>query len=73
MITKYPWPVEEAMRYTFFHSERTPASICFPHRRPSNSDMAALPTSLNSSIVIEGPLSAGLNQLRHPDLLLPPH
>jgi hypothetical protein len=36
--------------------------------------MAALPTSLNSSIVIEGPfIERGLNELRHPDSLLPPH
>jgi len=35
--------------------------------------MAALPVSLNFSIVIEGPLSGGLNELRHPDSLLPPH
>jgi len=76
MITKYPRPVEEAMRYTF--------STLNEHQRRLFAASEALELELeleHGGIAYIAQLldchrrtiERGLNELRHPDSLLPPH
>ena len=72
MITKYPRPVEEAMRYTF--------SALNEHQRRLFAASEALKLGHGGIAYIAQLLDChrrtierGLNELRHPDSLLPPH
>ena len=72
MITRYPRPVEEAMRYTFSTlNERQrrlfAASEALKLGRGGISYMARLLECHRRTI------ERGLSELRHPDSLLPPH
>ncbi len=74
MITKYPRPVEEAMRYTF--------STLNEHQRRLFAASEALELELGHGGIAyiaqlldchRRTIERGLNELRHPDSLLPPH
>jgi hypothetical protein len=72
MITRYPRPVEEAMRYTF--------STLNERQRRLFAASEALKLGHGGIVYIAQLLNChrrtverGLNELRHPDLLLPPH
>ena len=74
MITRYPRPVEEAMRYTFStlnERQRGILSVGGPGTRTWRNLLFM--ARLLECHRREGPLSAGLSELRHPDSLLPPH
>jgi len=72
MITEYSRPVEEAMRYTF--------STLNERQRRLFAASEALKLGYGGIAYIaqlldrhRRPIERGLNELRHPDSLLPPH
>jgi hypothetical protein len=72
MITKYPWPVEEAMRLTFstLNERQRRLFAASESVKLGHGGIVYIAQLLDCH---RRTIERGLNELRHPDLLLPPH
>jgi hypothetical protein len=72
MITKYPRPVEEAMRYTFSTLNERPRRLFAASEalRLGHGGIAYIAQLLDCH---RRTIARGLNELRHPAPLAPPH
>jgi len=72
MITKYPRPVEEAMRYTFstLNERQRRLFAASEALKLGHGGIAYIAQLLDCH---RRTIERGLNELRHPDSLLPPH
>jgi hypothetical protein len=72
MITKYPQPVEEAMRYTFsaLNERQRRLFAASEALKLGHGGIAYIAQLLGCH---RRTIERGLEELRHPDSLLPPH